>query len=163
MKYRADNTLHDFEFHDAEWHFVSYDSESLIVDAKHLNIHKNTAQNPANCDMELQLARITFYGCEIITFEPGVPWITDASGKSCPAEPLITYTGHAAREMLLHELNCTTCIFAFSKSDCERWRMAGCGDEPYFEAQISFDAVTIEWDEFRRPAWYVLREQGIHA
>ena len=126
-------------------------------------IHKNTEQNPSNCDMELQLARITFFGCEIINFEPGVPWITDASGKSYPAEPLITYTGHEAKEMLLHELNCTTCIYAFRKSDCERWRMAGCGDEPYFEAQISFDTVTVEWDEFRRPAWYVLRERGIHA
>lgn len=163
MKYQAVNTLYDFEFHDAVLHFVSYDSGSLVLDAMHLNIHKNTTQNTANCDMEIQLARITFCGCEILTYEPGVPWITDASGKSHPAEPLKTYTGHEAREMLLHELNCTTHVYAFNQDDCKAWRIAGCGDEPYFEAQISFDTVTIEWDEFRQPAWYVLRERGIHA
>ncbi|MBR2053479.1 MAG: hypothetical protein IJ968_01145, partial [Clostridia bacterium] len=79
---------------------------------------------------------------------------TDASGKSYPAEPIITYTSQDAEKRLLHELDRTTTIYRFEEDD-GNYRISGCGDEPYFEAVISFDGVTVEWDDFRRPAWYV--------
>ena len=30
----------------------------------------------------------------------------------------------------------------------------GAGDEPWFQMQFLFNSATVEWDEFRKPAWY---------
>ena len=42
MKYRIENQLELFEFHDALFSPVSLDREKLIISAEYLNIHKNT-------------------------------------------------------------------------------------------------------------------------
>lgn len=163
MKYRLIDRLADFEFHDSEWSLIASDSGKLVVGARLLNIHRNALPEVLTCDMEIDLAQITFSTCCVIEFEPGVPWKTDASGKSYPLEPMITYTNQEAEKRLLHELDSTTTIHAFEKENCGNYRISGCGDEPYFEAVISFDSVTIEWNDFRRPAWYVLRKRGIQT
>ena len=56
MKYRVENKLDLFEFHDAEFSFISFDKNELVLSAKHLNIHENAVQNPHNCDMEIDFA-----------------------------------------------------------------------------------------------------------
>ena len=56
MKYRVENELDLFEFHDAEFSFISFEKNELVLSAKHLNIHENAAQNPHDCDMEIDLA-----------------------------------------------------------------------------------------------------------
>lgn len=155
MKYRWIDRLADFEFHDSVWSLISYDSSKLVVEAKFLNIHRAALADVITCDMEIQLAKITFGSCSIVAYEPGVPWKTDALGKSYPAEPMITYTNLDAEKRLLNELVSTTTIYSFVEDDCGYYRISGCGDEPYFEAVISFDRITVEWDDFRRPAWYV--------
>ena len=162
MNYRLIDRLADFEFHDSAWSLISYDSGKLVVAARFLNIHRAALEEVITCDMEIKLAKITFSNCSVVAYEPGVPWKTDASGKSYPAEPIITYTSQDAEKRLLHELDRTTTIYRFEEDD-GNYRISGCGDEPYFEAVISFDGVTVEWDDFRRPAWYVLRKRGIQA
>ena len=159
MKYRLIDRLADFEFHDSAWSLISYDSGKLVVEARFLNIHRAALADVITCDMEIQLAKITFCSCSVVAYEPGVTWKTDASGKSYPAEPMITYADLDAEKRLLHELDSTTTIYSFEEDNCGNYRISGCGDEPYFEAVISFNRVTIEWDDFRRPAWYVLRKR----
>ena len=163
MKYQSMDLLSDFEFHDAECSLISYYAEKLVVEVKYLNIHKDANQNTSDCDMEILLARITFDNCKIVTYEPGVAWRQDASGKWAPAEPMIRFTGPEAQKRFLYDLECTTTILSFTEETCGTWKLGGCGDEPYFEALISFDHVAVEWDDFRRPAWYVLHERGIQA
>ncbi|MBQ9944276.1 MAG: hypothetical protein IJO67_07925 [Clostridia bacterium] len=163
MKYQSVDHLEDFEFHDAQWSLISCDSGKLVVEARLLNIHRHALADVFDCDMEIQLAKITFSNCSVVAYEPGVPWKTDASGKSYPAEPMITYTSQDAEKRLLHALDSTTTIYRFEEDDGGNYRISGCGDEPYFEAVISFDRAAVEWDDFRRPAWYVLRKRGIQA
>lgn len=39
MKYHVENNLDLFEFHDADFSFVSFDNNELTLSAKHLNFH----------------------------------------------------------------------------------------------------------------------------
>ena len=74
MKYSSTNRLEDFEFHDSKLSFVLWDDSSLIVTAKHLNVHRDSAPNNTGADMEISEARITFYGIKIKEFEPSRIW-----------------------------------------------------------------------------------------
>ena len=65
MKYRVENKLDLFEFHDAEFSFVRFDKNELVLSAKHLNIHKNATQNPNDCDMEIDFAEFVFIGFDV--------------------------------------------------------------------------------------------------
>ena len=164
MRYLSVNRLSDFEFHDSEWMLASYDDHSLILEVTSLNIHKDSEQNLMDCDMEINCARMTFEGWNIVSYMPGVLWKTDDSGNSYPAEPMRTYSGEEALHLLLHELRQKITVFSFGQQSDGNWAIsAGSSDEPYFEAAFCFDAVRVEWDAFRRPAWYVLRERGIQA
>ena len=53
MKYHVENNLDLFEFHDADVSFLSFDNNGLILSVRHLNIHKNTDENPNDNDMEI--------------------------------------------------------------------------------------------------------------
>jgi len=33
--------------------------------------------------------------------------------------------------------------------------LSAAADDPYFEATFSFGCAMVEWDAYRRPAWYV--------
>ena len=104
MHYSSTNRLQDFEFHDSELYFVSWEDNRLIVSAKYLNVHKDAAPNNWGTDMEIAEARITFYGFELKEFEPGRAWKTDADGKHYTDEPLIVHTDLIARKMFEDEL-----------------------------------------------------------
>lgn len=68
MKYRVENLLDIFEFHDSDFTLVHFGGEELIVSVKHLNIHKNTEQNPSEYDMEIECSRITFNGFHVPSY-----------------------------------------------------------------------------------------------
>ena len=153
MKY-CSTFLSDFEFHDAVFGLVSLDSGDLTVHATELNIHQSAPQNDHPTDMEVDLARITFRDFRALTFEPGRVWKQDALGHSYPVGPQIVYEGTQAEERLLHELCNPMTVYEFAQED-DLLRIDGCGDEPWFTAQFACSSVTIEWDEYRRPAWYV--------
>lgn len=65
-------------------------------------------------------------------------------------------------ERLLNELHSHTTVFKLSEVD-QGWELDGCGEEPWFQIHFQFDSVEIAWEEFRRPAWYVLHQRGIKA
>ena len=162
MNCKSVNALHDFEFHDAYWEFAAWDAASLSVFAKHLNLHQDAPRNDSDCDMEIQLAGMTFEGFRAISYAPGVAWETDENGQSRPAEPLKVYEGDAAHKAFLRELQHGVNLLALRQKD-ECWMLIGCGAEPYFEVQFSFENVIVEWDAFKGPAWYVLRQREIQA
>lgn len=146
--------LSDFEFHDAVFELLSLDNGDLIVRVTELNIRQSAPQNDHPTDMEITLAHITFHDFRAVSFEPGRVWKRDALGHSYPVGPQIVYEGTQAEERLLHELRNPMTVFEFAQEN-GLLRIDGCGDEPWFTAQFACSGVTIEWDEYRRPAWYV--------
>ena len=163
MRFRSIDSLRDFEFHDSLWTLADGGSAALAFNAAALNLHQDAPQNPESCDMEIENARISLIGFRLAFYEPGVAWTTDAPGQSRPAEPQRTFTGDEAIALLLREAKHGIWVYALKQTAAREWVLSGCGEEPYFEAGFSFDQVTIEWDKYRRPAWYVLRERGIQA
>ena len=153
MKHISTNFL-DFEFHDAYFKLKSIQDNVLTISARYLNIHKNTEQNHYPTDMEIEVANITFQGFHTKSFEPGRAWKKDANGKLYTDEPQIVFEGHTAEEKLLHELHVGSTIYEFGTLENGNNYFDGSGDEPWFHTQFSFDSVTLEWDEFRKPAWY---------
>lgn len=158
MKYRVVNDLTPFEFHDSVWKLETFEAGALALRVKELNLHRDAAQNPCGCDMEIEEARMTFEEVRNWTHTPSVRWKSDAAGISRPAEAIVTCTGESAAERLLHELRRGINVFSMEEKN-DRCKISACGDDPYFEAEFSVEAVRIEWDEYRGPAWYETRRQ----
>lgn len=154
MKYQSSNILQDFEFHDAYFKLEKFENSTLTISVKFLNIHKDTAQNPYPSDMEIELASITFQGFYTKSFEPGKLWKQDTNGKFYNDEPQIIFRGQTAEEKLLNELRTGATVLEFGTLENGNYYFEGIGDEPWFQVQFQFDSVTIEWDEYRKIAWY---------
>ena len=158
MHYSSNNRLQDFEFHDAELSLISWEDNRLVVSAKYLNVHKDAAPNNADADMEISEARITFSGFQIKEFEPSRTWKTDENGKSYTDDPLIIHTGAVARSMFENELkNSITVMGIVLKNDI--YELGALGIDPYFSVRFLFSDVEIEWDDYRKKAWYELHRQ----
>ena len=154
MKFTSTNIFSDFEFHDAYFKLENIEDNILTISAEYLNIHKNTEQNPSDTDMEIEIAQITFNNFQIISFEPGRAWKIDENGKFYTDEPKVIFEGKTAEEKLLNELQVGTTVFEFGTLENGNHYFDGAGDEPWFQVQFLFDSAIIEWDEFRKPAWY---------
>ena len=154
MKYQSADILRDFEFHDAYFKLEKFESGTLIISVQHLNIHKNTDQNPYTTDMEIEMARITFQGFCTKSFEPGRTWKQDVNGDFYTNEPQVIFEGNTAEENLLNELRAGATVYEFGTLENGNYYFDGAGDEPWFQAQFLFHSVAIEWDEYRKPAWY---------
>lgn len=154
MKYVSTNIFSDFEFHDAYFKFKKFENHELTISAQYLNIHKNTEQNHYPTDMEIDTAKITFQGFCTESFEPGRAWKQDTNGKLYTDEPQIVFEGHTAEEKLLNELHVGATVFELGILENGKYYFDGSGDEPWFQVQFSFDSVTLEWDDYRKPAWY---------
>ena len=154
MKYQSTNILQDFEFHDAYFKLVKLDNCAVTIFVQYLNIHKNTNQNHYPTDMEIEVANITFQGFCVKSFEPGRTWKQDSDGKLYTHEPQVIFDEKIAERKLINELQVGTTIFEFGTLENGNHYFDGAGDEPWFQVQFSFDSAIVEWDEFRKPAWY---------
>lgn len=153
MKYRSVD-LGNFEFHDAYFTFLGFENDTLTISVRYLNIHKNTDQNPHPTDMKIELATITFKGFCTQLFTVGGAWETDANGKCSAVQPPFVFEGQAANDKLFNELRVGSTIYEFGILENGNYYFAGTGDELWFQAQFVFDSATVEWDVYRKPAWY---------
>lgn len=154
MKYCVENQLDLFEFHDSGFSLVRFDDGELVVSVKHLNVHKNTEQNPYNHDLEIECAKITFKGFSSPSYEPGRTWRMGADGEYYPVGPRMIYYGQEAMEIIKKELEEQIFVFDFDKKDDIRYFIDGFGIEPFFTMAFCFDSVLVEWDEYKQKAWY---------
>jgi hypothetical protein len=160
MKYWAKNDLSIFEFHDSEFSLVSFDGKDLVISASMVNIHKDTPQNPSDCDMEISSAQITFKNFHSATYEPGRTWKTGEDGKSYPVGSRLVFSGQDAIDRILEELQDEITVYHFVKKEKGTgYSIGGCGIEPYFEIEFDFDSVTVSWEEYKKKAWYELHRQ----
>ncbi len=158
MHYSSTNRLQDFEFHDAELSLTSWEDNRLILSAKYLNVHKDAAPNNENADMEIDVARITFSEFQTKEFEPSRTWKTDENGKSYTDDPLIIHKGALARSMFENELRNSITVYGISYDDGV-YELGATGIDPYFSVRFTFSDVEIEWDDYRKKAWYELHRQ----
>lgn len=154
MKYISTNIFSDFEFHDTYFKLENFENNTLAVIAKHLNIHKNTEQNFHSTDMEIETAKITLKGFQIKSFEPGRAWKENENGELYTDEPQVIYTGTTAEEKFFSELSSGTTVFEFGLNDNGNYYLDGSGNKPWFQAQFTFDSATVEWDNYKKIAWY---------
>lgn len=156
MTYRSVNSLQDFEFHDAWMKFVSFQNGQLVVTVKNLNIHKGTEQNDRNEDMEIAEARITFENFLVKRYENLRAQRLGEDGKYRYIEPEVIYADEAAHGKWFsvwdRDLTILSCNLCADGKCCIEFddRIS-----VMFTVWFNFDLVTVEWDEFNGPAWYV--------
>ena len=158
MKYRVENQLNLFEFHDCEFSLVSFDKNDLVVSVKHLNIHKDAKENPHNCDMEICLASMYFQDIQIHSFSP----LTDADGKLHTEEPLLLYQGDEAKEHFANMLKSgflVNVIYEVQRSDKRTTINIGTNSQERFLATLSYSNVAVAWDEYMKKNRYVSQRQ----
>ena len=80
--------------------------------------------------------------------------ILTLSDVKLPIEKSETELVKIAERKLINELQVGTTIFEVGTLENGNHYFDGAGDEPWFQAQFLFDSVTIQWDAFRKPAWY---------
>lgn len=161
MKYRVENQLDLFEFHDSEFSLIGFDKKDLTVSVKHLNIHKDAKENPHDCDMEISSANIYFQNTHILSFEPMRAYQLDAGGNWYTDEPQIIFTGKDAEEKFISELKngfSINCIDIRQFGEHTTIEISTNALECFF-ATFSFSNVIVEWDSYRRKAWYELHKQ----
>ena len=153
MKYLSTDRLSDFEFHDSEWSYVSWERGNLTVRIVMLNIHKDTEQNDTGRDMEIKEAFATFIGVKNPLYELPRTWQKDENGNSYTNEPRVIYEGGAAVRRFIEDLKSdrVACMF-FDRTD-EGYEFGGIGDD-WISFKLGFDSVRIEWDEYDGKAWY---------
>ena len=154
MKYSITNQINSFEFHDAQVYYLDYKERTLSVYVKHLNLHKDVKQNPCNCDLEIDCARMVFVDFCVYTFEPGRAWKRDENGALYTEDPIVIIRGKEAEEKFVRELQNSICVLDLGKKDNERYYLDGSGVEPFFSVVFSFSRVTVEWDGYSQKAWY---------
>ena len=146
VRYISENALHDFEFHDAAFTNGSFADTCLTFDVRYLNIHKDAVQNPFDTDMEIDVARITFYGFKVLSYEPGRAHIDD---------PPIIFRENEAVRRFVDQLNEQMDVFDLYFDEDGFYYMDAMSVDPLFTIGFRFDRVTIEWDACNRKAWYV--------
>jgi len=148
-----------FEFHDSFFELDSVNGDSISIRVRALNISRNAEQNPKEYDLEIKTARITFVGVHDCTFDPGRTWKIDESGNGVPTTPEILYSGEDARKRITKELGNGIDVFSHTIFDGDHFSIEGSGIEPWFEVRFKAQRITVEWDEYIRPAWYEITRQ----
>lgn len=152
MRFISENSLNDFEFHDAYISSATFSDGVLTIFAEHMNIHKNTPQNSGAVDMEIKSAKIVFDSFSCTRLEPWKVCITDKNGNQYVKDTGAPLYEEKAQERLLSELEGAT-VYSLG-TDGNNLYYIECGIDDTFTAYFSFEAVTVEWDEYLGKAWY---------
>lgn len=154
MRYISKDRLCDFEFHDSEWSFVSWEDGDLTVRISMLNIHKDTEQNDTGKDMEIKEAIMTFIGVKSFTYELPRTWHNDENGNSVTDDPLVVYEGGEAVERFINEIkaNHYVTVMYFDEKD-GAYEFGGVANG-WISVTFAFDSVRVEWDGYSGKAWY---------
>lgn len=154
LKYISIDRLSDFEFHDVKITLDSFINNRLTVKANFLNIHKSAEQNPFQTDMEIESARITFEGFQIISYEPGRAWKKDEKGDHSSNEPQVILFDDEAHRLFLMQLEKGFTIFDFNIKEGKTYFIDATSSDPFFTVCFTLDRVIIAWDDYQKEAWY---------
>ncbi|MBP3414185.1 MAG: hypothetical protein J6L81_03175 [Clostridia bacterium] len=154
MKYISIDKLSDFEFHDAVFTLEIFANNCLKVKAEYLNIHKGTEQNSYETDMEIASAFITFEGFNLLSYEQGRAWKQDENGEFYTTDPLIIYRDDSAHCRFLEQIKSGLTIFDLGIKEGITCFIDAMSRDPFFTICFTFKSVRVEWDEYKKEAWY---------
>ncbi|MBQ3597649.1 MAG: hypothetical protein II987_00100 [Clostridia bacterium] len=158
MKYNSVNRLSDFEFHDAWFSLDTFENNCLTVKALCLNIHKDAEQNPYETDMEIANALITFKGFKLQSYEPIRGWKQDENGNRYSDDPQIVLHGEEAYVCFLLQLKEGITVFDLGATDTSVHFIDAISKDPFFTVRFTFESVVIEWDDYKKEAWYTSKQ-----
>lgn len=158
MKYNSVNRLSDFEFHDAWFSLEAFENNCLTVKALYLNIHKDAEENPNETDMEIANALITFKGFKLQSYEPVRGWKRDENGNFYSDDPKIVLYGEEAFICFLAQLKAGFTVFDLGTIDTSVHFIDAASKDPFFTVRFTFESVVIEWDDYKKEAWYTSKK-----
>ncbi len=148
-----------FEFHDAEYEFAGYtmNSNDLHLFVKHLNVHKNTEQNPSDYDMEIKKACVTFYNFRMVYLRTKMRYQTNEKGEGVLVEgPEITLFGDGALQYFFYiskEKRVLT-VLDLEKTENGEYIMLVSTTPGEFDIKFTISRVGVTWDEYEGKALY---------
>jgi len=157
MRFISKNKLSDFEFHDAQFALEVFDNNILAVKARYLNIHKDTEQNSFETDMEIESAIITFEKFKLISYESRKPLEQYENGALKSNELQLVFMEHSAYSCFYEQLKAGLTVLDFGVKECDIYFLDAMSKDPVFTVCFTFENVSIEWDEYKKEAWYVSR------
>ena len=161
-KYTVIDKTDIFEFHDAKFTLERVEGNDIFIIAEYVNIHKIADHNPKGYDLEIDKALISFLGVSNLTYEPGRAWTKDENGNDVPLGPEIIFDGIDAWDKVTDELRRGVYLYTHSiQTDENTFCIDGCGIEPYFMINFKATGVRVEWDGYRKPAWYELKKYSV--
>lgn len=158
MKYNSVNRLSDFEFHDAWFSLDSFVNNCLTVKALYLNIHKDAEQNPNETDMEIANALITFKEFKLQSYEHVCGRKQDENGNFYSDDPQIVLHGEEAYICFLAQLKAGLTVFDLGTTDTSLHFIDAISKDPFFTVRFTFESVVIEWDDYKKEAWYTSKQ-----
>ena len=158
MKYFSKNELNDFEFHDTVLSFESFSDNCLTLQATALNIHKSAEQNPHSTDMEISRARISFEGVRFLSYKYREDiWKKGNDGNDMIEQgPEIILHDQDASQRFLDQVKEWVRIYWLGLAENGVYYMDATSPEnPFFTVLFTFNQIVIEWDDYKKEAWYV--------
>ncbi len=173
MNHCIKNSISDFDFHDSEVFDYISDKNNLTLFIKHLNVKKNTNENPFDYHMEIDVAKLTFFNLSFVSFKPGDTWAQDDNGVMQCVKKAKKYSGKRGAKRFINEMASKFCINCFStesipdlSKDAEVFshKLSCIGyNEPYFDVILISDAFSVEWDNYLKKAWYEYTKQSYES
>lgn len=153
MKYTLKDRLEEFEFHDSEWKLISWEQD-LIFSAHAVNLHRSMIPESPEKDLQLAEARITLSGFEIKELIPSRTFRKNENGEWVTDEPLVVYTGEAAKNVFIEELKHEIRVLIWEQNKAGIYELRACGIDPFLSVNCTFTSSLVEWDAYKGEAWY---------
>ena len=108
--------------------------------------------------MEIASAVITFEGFNLLSYEPGRAWQQDENGEFYSTEPQIILTGDPALSRFSEQLDSGITIFDLGIKEEFTYFIDALAKDPFFTVCFTFKSVKIEWDEYKKEAWFTSKK-----
>lgn len=151
MKYLADS-LSLFDFHDSYFIMSELSKNELHLEASALNIHKHTKQNPADFDMEICEAKITFTDFNILSYKLIGGELYDYNRNLIAKEDTVIYSDIDAQREFLKQAKKGFDVMGITELSDNVICLTA--NSTVFQLEFTFSAVKIEWDDYTGKAWY---------
>ena len=129
-----------FEFHDSETAGWSSENGNLILDLKHLNVHKEALGRQYSEDMEIENAQVRFEAFHMLSM------INDEGNG------VINECG-LGLDCFFRQLDAGICIYSLEKNS-GIWMLTATGELPCFSCRFTARCFIVQFDSLASPAWY---------
>lgn len=150
MTYTSIDHPEHFVFMDTTWELLRREGNDLTFRIRDLCVSEGEPNNPESCDLQTEEAIVTFRDFELIHAESPEGLLTETDG-STSVIPAGVLGCEETMELLMNES-----LFVPNFDPIEdHWVIQALAPD-FFQAELRFSSIEIEWDGFTRAAWYEL-------